>query len=186
MRHSYLDPVTRTKVENSTYLQAYNCDGSPTPRPSWAVRARKQLYRSDYVLNHFVHYSTVTKGYMWSYKDATESNQVWSRYYEEKPPSEREINEVEEAMMIHAKHIDRAALQNWDKRCRFDFKRKWLGCFVGFPWPNNTQIGEEGKAHDPATGRIYNCYVNNRVDSYWIPRLQDALAKRNTMTISEF
>ena len=31
------------KAASSTFLEAYNCDGAGTPKPSWADRARKQV-----------------------------------------------------------------------------------------------------------------------------------------------
>ena len=44
-----------------SYLATYNCEPTTHPKPQWAWRARKQLYRPDFVLNHFVHYSLVTR-----------------------------------------------------------------------------------------------------------------------------
>ena len=180
LRHRYSKtiPKGRVKMTNATFLQAFNCDGSSTPRPAWADRARKQLYRADYVLNHFVHYSTVTMGHMMTHKEAQKKGQPWSRFFEESPPSERATNEETEALMIHTKSLDFGQTTNWKNRCRFDFKKKFLGCFIGFPWPNNQQAGKEGKAHDPSTGLIYNCYENESVDQYWAPQLETAMAKR--------
>jgi hypothetical protein len=165
-------------LPNVTFLEAYNCDGSEAPRAEWADRARKQLYRADYVLNHFVHYSTVTKGSVTTYK---EQGDTWKRYFTEM--TERVTDEIHEATMIHTKGIDSTLSANWKKRCRGDFKKKWLGCQVGFPWPNNTKVlvveGEGGGAHhDDENGMEYNCFLNNKVEDYWIPRLEQAIAKR--------
>jgi hypothetical protein len=44
-----------------SYLATYNCEPTTHPKPQWAWRARKQIYRPDFVLNHFVHYSLVTR-----------------------------------------------------------------------------------------------------------------------------
>lgn len=57
---------------DNTYLETYNCDPAPLPKPLFATRARKQIFRSDYVLYHYVHYSSVTKGHMKGYKQWTE------------------------------------------------------------------------------------------------------------------
>jgi hypothetical protein len=47
------------------------------PRPEWADRARKQLYRSDYVLYDFVHYAAVTQEYLSTYH---EEGTNWERF----------------------------------------------------------------------------------------------------------
>jgi hypothetical protein len=166
----------RIKLANTTFLQAFNCDSSSTPRPSWAERARKQLYRADYVLNHFVHYSTVTKGLVTTYQDAQHAGQPWTRFFSESEPHERFVDEVNEAIMIHTKTLDLGQTTNTENRCRFDFSRRHLGCFAGFPWPGNEQ--SEINTFDAVTGFIYNCFVNQRVDDYWIPILEEAMRKR--------
>lgn len=40
------------KASDATFLEAYNCDSGGSPKPSWAERARKQIYKTDYVLYH--------------------------------------------------------------------------------------------------------------------------------------
>ena len=49
-----------TKSDAKTYLETYNCEYIKTPKPERFARAMKQLYRPNFVLSHFVHYSTVT------------------------------------------------------------------------------------------------------------------------------
>jgi hypothetical protein len=49
------------KDPTKSYLATYNCEPTTHPKPHWAWRARKQIYRPDFVLNHFVHYSLVTR-----------------------------------------------------------------------------------------------------------------------------
>jgi hypothetical protein len=83
----------RSILDNATFLDAYNCDSSSLPKPSWADRARKQIYRADYVLYHYVHYSTVTAGILKTYE---ESNRRWYRSYRELAPSERVTDEINE------------------------------------------------------------------------------------------
>ncbi|KAL7549697.1 hypothetical protein ACHAWF_012964 [Thalassiosira exigua] len=48
------------KSDNRTYLETYNCEYIRSPKPDRFERAMKQFYRPDFVLSHFVHYSTVT------------------------------------------------------------------------------------------------------------------------------
>lgn len=48
------------KSDDKTYLETYNCEYIKSPKPERFARAMKQFYRPDFVLSHFVHYSTVT------------------------------------------------------------------------------------------------------------------------------
>lgn len=163
----------RVMVDNATFLDAYNCDSSSIPKPSWADRARKQIYRSDYVKYHYVHYSTVTEGILETYKD---SPGRWSRSFGERPPSECVTDEENEALMLHTKTTSAKQTSNWINRCRYDFEKKWRGCFIGFPWPNGTEVeGDGGHRED---GMEYNCFENYNITRYWSPRLREALARR--------
>jgi hypothetical protein len=176
------------------FLEAYNCDSSSTfPKPSWSERAKKQLYRSDYVLYHHVHYSTVTQGYLDMYQDHVKVNNtsVWKPRYGESPPSERVTDEQYEAVMVHAKETDAKLTRNYRKRCHHEFDSKWRGCYVGYAWPSNSTSPITNDEQDdgglevpnlPALynedGMEYNCFVNDKVEHYWLPRLQEALFKK--------
>jgi hypothetical protein len=161
----------REMMPNLTYLEAYNCDSSPIPKPEWAERARKQIYRADFVPYHYVHYSTVTSGLLTEYKDNTKS---WRKDYTES--TERVTDEANEAIMLHTKTTTAEQTTRWKKRCHYQFDKKWRGCYVGFAWPDNKE--DPAHAHREEDGYEYNCFRNERVDNYWIPRLKEALAKR--------
>ena len=50
------------KNNSKTFMETYNCEPTTHPKPqSWAWRAKKQIYKPEFVLNHFVHYSVVTR-----------------------------------------------------------------------------------------------------------------------------
>lgn len=69
----------RAMLDNATFLDAYNCDSSSLPKPSWADRARKQIYRADYVKYHFVHYATVRSIlFVWNFLLSNESSLTFS------------------------------------------------------------------------------------------------------------
>jgi hypothetical protein len=168
------------KLENSSFLGAYNCDSSGTPKPSWADRARKQIYRTDYVLYHHVHYSTVTQGHLETYNQTLASNRKWIRRFREGKPSERVTDETNEAIMIHTKTTDEKLTHHYLKRCNYksDKAAQKRGCFVGFNWPNDTEVPG---GHD-ADGMEYNCFTNRKVENYWLPRLQQAIERRKTLS----
>lgn len=54
---------------NYTMLQAYNCDRQKPGQKKSKMPAEKQIYRPDYVLHHFIHYSTVTQMSDWNKDD---------------------------------------------------------------------------------------------------------------------
>jgi len=92
------------KDSAATYLEAYNCDSGGIPKPQWAERARKQIYRSDFVLYHFVHYSTVTESVVKTYDELGRGH--WSRGHNLEPKNiQRATDEMNEAVMIHSKTV---------------------------------------------------------------------------------
>jgi hypothetical protein len=132
-------------------------------------------------LYHFVHYSTVTRGYLQTYDAAKENGEKWERHYREYSPSERASDELSEVVMVHTKTLGRDMTFNYNKTCRHDYDKKWQGCWVAYPWPftNNTQTQEDKYDEN---GMEYNCYVNQKVDDYWVPKLREALQQRKTTT----
>ena len=161
------------KREDATYLEAYNCDSGGIPKPSWAERARKQIYQSDYVLYHFVHYSTVTQSLIRTYKDVGEG---WEVNDPQRPPIQRVTDEINEAVMVHAKTTMLEQTANYETHCHKDFEKKWLGCWIAVPWPNNVEKKGEGSYNDK--GLLYNCFVNEKVDNYYVPKLKEAMQRR--------
>jgi hypothetical protein len=173
--HSIGVGTRRIKLVNSTFLQTYNCDTYKIPRPASTERACKQIYRSDYVLHRFVHYSLVTQGLVHSTYNQTSMDQTWRNTYVEPNPSERFTDETTEAVMIHAKSITPAHTHKNQQHCHNNGLKSSL-CFVAFPWPDTTNTSN-ASLHD-ADGMAYNCYINHHVDHYWAPRLQTALNQR--------
>ena len=180
------------KSADATFLEAYNCDSGGTPKPSWAERARKQIFKTDYVLYHYVHYASVTQGLLETYQETQRANKSWQRYFGEQPPSERNADEVNEIVMVHTKTTESMTTANYKTKCRFDYDKKWQGCYVAVPWPANMTAGSRGNdavlgwspsvpkdAHD-ANGLQYNCWINERVEAYYVPKLREALTKRKT------
>lgn len=178
--------LSRVMKANTTFLEAYNCDSVPLPKPEWADRARKQVYRPDYVLLRFVHYSPVTRGLVESYAEyqnrTTPSDGPWKSSYDE--PTERLTDELTEAVMIHSKTIDEESTKHYSTKCHQMSAESKRICWVGYPWPamNSTLAGDEDTSitSNPTTthddnGMLYNCYPNPAVDAYWVPRLRRRL-----------
>ena len=168
------EPQCLGKNPDATYIETYNCDIS-FPKPSWADRAKKQIYRPEYVLSHFVHYSTVTTNL------ADENKKV--RRIQEK--SERYSDEINEATMLHAKTTGDGATSNWKETCAKgyvppDRKSVWK-CRVGLAYPRGTKSVYSEKDMPKLyteDGYTMNCFPYEKLTDYWIPKLKEALSKR--------
>jgi hypothetical protein len=160
---------TRAQLGNATFLEAYNCDLARSPKPNWANRRKKQIYRADFVPYHFVHYSPVTKGLLKTYKDDPSEWKPYEEGYREK--TERIVDEIHEAVMFHTKTIAAKDTKEWQAKC----KTGKTGCLVGFPWPKGVEEKEKDKNEE---GYSFNCFKNSKVERYWAPRLRGALKSR--------
>ena len=161
--------------QGSLFAEVYNCDFEKAPKPEWADRAKKQLYRSDYVLAHYVHYSTVTAGLVRTKAKAKEMNEVWNRHFRESRKIDKFVDEIQQAVMLHTKTVVPEYTTEWKLRCKIGWKRHGQNCRVGFPWPQNNEKNSEKSTSD---GYGYNCFTNEKLSDYWLPKLRSAIQKR--------
>jgi hypothetical protein len=161
-------------------LQAYNCDRQPPGKKTQSMPAEKQIYRADYVLQHFVHYSAVTA---LSEKNTTEYEKEGFKWKRRGFPDARQrfADEVTEGLMIHTKAVAQQDTAGWQRMCSIQNlyrpQRKQGLCRLGVPWPKDPEIAKlnataEGK------GAAFNCYVNDKVEDFLVPRLNEQLAER--------
>ena len=138
------------KRPEKTFMETYDCESEPLPKPDFGWRAKKQIIRPWYVLNHYVHYSVVTKRLI----DAP--SEVSPRFVE-KFPYERRVDEVEEAFMLHTKTLSPESTVGWKEKCA----KNESSCPVGIPWPlNNSQTKPRLFNGDNLK---YNCYRHEQV-----------------------
>jgi hypothetical protein len=149
-----------TKQSNATFMESF-CEAVQFPKPDFTGRAKKQLYRPSFVLNHFVHYAAVT------------------RLINEKPtmhrvvgyPYERRVVELTEAFMLHTKTTPQKSTREYKTRCTVPDN----GCRVGFPWPfwqeDNKTISETNNTD----GYAYNCFENRKVHTVMVGKLRAAM-----------
>ena len=162
------------KSEEHTYLQTYNCEYIKSPKPDRFQRAMKQIYRPDYVLSHFVHYSTVTVDLART-KDHSEPGKYNANARTSDPKTERFIDEINEGVLIHAKSIvpEEAITRT---RCQHKLRP---GCNVGIPCPDDLPFDD--KTHQDGfldeNGKFCNCWVNRKVENTWIPQLEESLKR---------
>lgn len=94
-----------TVPQNYTMLQAYNCDRQKPGEKKERMPAEKQIYRPDYVLHHFIHYSTVTVMSNMNREDVEKSGHKWKPGNPFPDPLSRFGDENNEALMLHTKAV---------------------------------------------------------------------------------
>jgi len=163
---------------NTTMLQAYNCDRQLPGQKTSTMPAEKQIYRADYVLQHFIHYSAATvlsemnreeyekEGFRWSSRGFPDARQ-------------RFADEVNEGLMIHSKAVAHQDTIDWERVCHIDaqslpYKKRGL-CRLGVPWPNDHDVKTRNATKD---GWAFNCYVNEKVENYYVPKLEKSMKER--------
>lgn len=130
--------------------------------------AEKQFYRPDYVKLHFVHYSTVTTLTLLNKQETIDFGQQWRRNIHADPLS-RFGNELTEGTMLHTKAIATQDTSGWLRACKGEGRGM---CRIGNPY----QEGEEeaGKTADE-DGWVYNCYVNKKIEDFYVPALEKSM-----------
>ena len=157
--------------KNTTILQTYNCDRQSGPKKD-VMPAEKQLYKPDYVLQHFIHYSSVTVLSQMSRPEFEKAGYNWLQTKMQPDPHSRFSNEQEEATMLHTKAVARQDTAGWDLACKEGNSKKAM-CRIGTPFPDSHNESIHGTRD--ANGWIYNCYINKKTEQFWAPLLQRTL-----------
>ena len=141
--------------DNSSILYTYNCDKEKLPKIKHD-HAEKQIYRTDYVLMHFIHYSTITTDSELPKSEFDKRPDLsWRPRFNDK--KNRITNELDEAVMIHARAVS---------------TDMFLNTLIGFPWPNYTR---SNVSLMDRKGHYYNCFQNEYVEKFWIPKFHKVL-----------
>lgn len=168
---------------NETFLKVYNCDSVKLPRPERFSRAMKQIYRPDYVLSHYVHYSTVTE-YSARYYDPKRPITDFQRKFD--PDKELFLDELNEGTLIHARSVVPRDTVFRSTICQVNYPR--MTCFLGYECPQSVEwIDDKGREkgaktkkflnpHQDPEGNFCSCWVNHYVDKVWVPKLEKELA----------
>lgn len=146
-------------------LQTYNCDRQLVKKET--MPAEKQIYRTDYVLQHFIHFSTVTLYTVMTQGEVSQAGMKWGHAAPD--PLMRFANELSEVTMLHTKAMATQDTAGWETRCKGEMKGT---CRIGVPYPDLNTSSTVTKDDD---GWHYNCYVNPRIEHFWVPRLHQEL-----------
>lgn len=157
--------------QNYTMLQAYNCDRQKPGQKKSHMPAEKQIYRPDYVLHHFIHYSTVTRMSEMNKEDVEKLGRKWNPRNPFPDPLSRFGNENKEALMLHTKAVAHQDTVNWEEYCLISYSGSNF-CRLGMPYPDDS-TGVDVSAG--SNGLSYNCYVNHKIEDYWVKELENKL-----------
>ncbi len=165
------------KNRSKTYMETYNCEPTVHPKPGWAWRAKKQIYRPAFVMNHFVHYSVVTR-------QIIDRPLLESARFNERSPFERRVNEISEGYLLHSKSTLPEMTEKWHSKCPLKAASgSTKDCKVGIP--SSDMLGVDDLKEEPATIESdnavsapfqSNCYPHLRV-KHLIPSLEEALKR---------
>eukprot|EP00956_Cyclotella_meneghiniana_P029214 scaffold70131_cov66-Cyclotella_meneghiniana.AAC.18 len=153
---------TPTVKEDETFLHTYNCNWEQFPRENTLTHRAKQMYRADYIKLHYVHYATATVVSQMSEGETKAAAHLRSFY------------ELNEATMLHTKSKVARNTANWKTQCKIP-KQSEEGCKLGFAFPIGADPKKEKYDKD---GWAYNCYINEKIETYWWPRLVEAIKAR--------
>ena len=90
------------------------------------------------------------------------------------PAHLRSFYELNEATMLHTKSKVANNTMNWKTQCKIP-KQSEEGCKLGFAFPIGADPKKEKYDKD---GWAYNCYINEKIETYWWPRLVEAIKAR--------
>ena len=89
--------------------------------------------------------------------------------------------------MIHAKAVAHQDTSGWERVCHIDSVRNRTKaskdlCRLGVPWPKDPELG---KTNATKEGWAYNCYVNEKVENFFVPQLEKALRAKAFVSDTE-
>lgn len=178
-RKDPLDPCLVPR-RNETFLRVYNCDYIKPPRPDRFARAMKQIYQPSFVLSHFVHYSTITTDIARYYRDWNllyGSERLFSRRVHDYEWGDRFLNELNEGLLVHTKSVLPYETMTRSANCKSGKQHR--GCAVGRVCPESTVFNDtihQDNLFVDESGNFCNCWINQKVENFWVKRLEEALS----------
>ena len=163
--------------ENKTFLEVYNCNIEKPPRKD-VMPAEKAIYKPDFVKLFFVHYATVTADSQIGKPEADSKGLGWKRKWNGKPFI-RYSDEGIEGTMLHTKAIVAKETNYWNRTAEMMPKN----VKVGLEWPRDKDEKTHPDFYTSIHGAKYhpNCYPVEKIDDYWVPKLEGRLKARGWM-----
>lgn len=84
-------------------------------------------------------------------------------------------------------HVFCRDTDGWYHTCRVNPEKMWKNklCRLGIPWPNNLNHKQREKIPATDDGWLHNCWVNEKVDNYLVPRLEDQLTIKQRLLATQ-
>mmetsp|Transcript_18108 Transcript_18108/g.41727 ORF Transcript_18108/g.41727 Transcript_18108/m.41727 type:complete len:787 (+) Transcript_18108:230-2590(+) len=172
-------------MKNKTFLQLYNCDYIRPPKPTRFKRAMKQIYRTSFVLSHFVHYSSVTVDMEESYNDFILKNsdpdpkkalQDFRQGLGRSSGSEMFMNEMTHGALVHARSVLPYESRRRSAVCSAGSKHN---CGIGYLCEDDVEYVDElhgDNVFKNPDGSYCNCWRNKVVEEILVPKLESLLS----------
>jgi hypothetical protein len=181
-----------------TFLNVYNCEYIRSPKPERFARAMKQIYRTSYVLSHFVHYSTVTADLAQTYSEYyythdyatndTKNNAAaplpYMRNLNERAGQLRSpelfMNELTEGALVHARSVLPHETRRRSAECYYGSKS---GCMVGYLCDDSVafiDVLHKNNSFQNPDGKYCNCWRNPVVDEILVPLLETRIKEASS------
>jgi len=171
-------------MKNKTFLQVYNCDFIPPPKPKRFSRAMKQIYRPSFVLSHFVHYSVVTTDMSQSYSDFMQNhtNEDYRSVLREyrrvhvREKAEMFMNELTQGVLVHARSVLPHETRRRSAQCLVGSK---YNCVLGYLCGDNVEFVDElhtDNVFHNLDGSYCNCWRNKVIDDVLVPKLETLMS----------
>lgn len=75
--------------------------------------------------------------------------------------------------MLHSKAVATQDTVFWETACKADYTGKQT-CRIGTPFPEDMRGINETLGDD---GWKFNCYINHKIDAFWVPLLEKELRR---------
>ncbi len=164
-------------MKNKTFLQVYNCDYIRPPKPVRFDRAMKQIYRTSFVLFHFVHYSTVTT-YTRTSSDFQKHrpNEDPKKYSRRSKSHELYMDEMTQGVLLHARSLLPHETMSRSAECVLNSK---VSCPMGILCEDNVEFVDDlhkKNVFHNSDGSFCNCWKNRVVEEVLVPKLEKLLS----------
>eukprot|EP00543_Licmophora_paradoxa_P003054 CAMPEP_0202455526 /NCGR_PEP_ID=MMETSP1360-20130828/13042_1 /ASSEMBLY_ACC=CAM_ASM_000848 /TAXON_ID=515479 /ORGANISM="Licmophora paradoxa, Strain CCMP2313" /LENGTH=121 /DNA_ID=CAMNT_0049075127 /DNA_START=280 /DNA_END=645 /DNA_ORIENTATION=- len=81
-------------------------------------------------------------------------------------------DELNEGTMLHTKAMARQDTAGWKIVCHYTYNDTRGTCRIGNPYPEGAY--EQNITYD-SDGWKYNCFVNEKIENYFVPRLEKSM-----------
>lgn len=161
-------------------MDVYNCEYIRPPKPARFARARKQIFRTSYVLSHFVHYSTVTADVAETFHQFQKRPHLSGEKYQtkatgktwEKSLPEKFADELKTGVLVHTRSILPHETRRRSSDCTLHSKGN---CMIGYTCEDSVKFVDakhKDNVFQNSDGSYCNCWRNHLITERLVPLLE--------------